>query len=138
MILRGKRAIKSTECRPVPDQLTSRRVDKVVGDGSSGPVKNPTHRVGDVAVEAGEERNPCSPGKSFRPFLPEPGPRNSGPYLRGSEGVVDLDVEVALDQLVGRTQARDTTAEDDDLRVHGSRSKVLMFLSCAEGAHRPA
>ena len=42
----------------VPVQLTSRGVDKVVRDGSGGPVRDPAHRVGDVAVEAWEEPKP--------------------------------------------------------------------------------
>src|SRR5262249_55324859 len=38
-----------------PVQLTSSRVDEVVCNGSSGPVRDPAHRVGDVSIEAWEK-----------------------------------------------------------------------------------
>jgi hypothetical protein len=111
---------------PVPVQLNSRRVYKVVRDGSSGPVRDPAHRVGDVTIEAGEEPEPVFAGQVLSAVLARPWHRKA-PGLTSGNGkkLVDLDVEIALDQLVRRTEARDAAAEDDDLWIHGSVSRIL-------------
>ena len=106
---------------PVPVQLTARRVDEVVRDGPSGPVRDPVHRVDDVAVEAGEEAKAVFTRKVLAAAGARLRHRKAPGLASGNvEAFVDLDLELALDQLVGGAEPRDTAAEDDDLRVHGS------------------
>ena len=97
-------------------QLASRRVDEVVRDGAARPVRNPAHRVGDVTVEAGEEPEPVFAGQILAAVLARPR-HGKAPGLAAGDGkeLVDLDVEVALDQLVGGAEPGDAAAEDDDL-----------------------
>ncbi len=121
VIVRGERAIRSIGMPPVTVQLTARRVDEVVRDGSGRPVRDPAHRVGDVTVEAGEEAEPVFAGQVLAAVLARPRHRKAPRLAAGNrKELVDLDVEVALDQLVGGAEARDAAAEDDDLGTHGS------------------
>ncbi len=106
---------------PVPAQLAAGRVDQVVRDGSGRPVGDPAHRVGDVTVEAREEPKPVLAGQILAAVLARPR-HGKAPRLAAGDWkkLVDLDVEVALDQLMRGAEPRDAAAEDDDLRIHGS------------------
>ena len=102
-------------------QLAARRVDQVVGDGARRPVRNPAHRVGDVTVEAREEAEPVLAGQILAAVLAGARQREAAGLAAGDgEQLVDLDVEAALDQLVGGAEAGDAAAEDDDFGIHGS------------------
>ena len=104
---------------PVAVQLTARRVDEVVGDGSRRPVRDPAHRVGDVTVEAREEPEPVFAGQVLAAVLAGLRHREASRLTAGDrQQLVDLDVEAALDQLVGGAEPGDAAAEDDDFRSH--------------------
>ena len=121
VIVRGERAMRSIGMPPGAVQLTARRVDQVVDDRSGGPVWDPAHGVGDVAVEAGEEAEAVFAGQVAAAVLARPGHREA-PGLAAWDGkqLVDLDVEAALDQFMGGAEAGDAAAEDDDFGCHGS------------------
>ena len=118
----------------VPVQSASRRVDKVVGDGSGWPVRDSGHRVGDVTVEAGEEPEPVFAGQILAAVLARARQgKAAGLAARDGKQFVDFDVEVALYEFMGGAEAGDASAEDDDLRFTGQISRLVF---CALAAAR--
>ena len=105
---------------PVSVQLTACGIDEVIGDAAGGPIWDPAHRVGDVSIEPREEPEPVFAGQILTAVLAGIRNREASGFTSGDwKQFVDLDVKVALYELVRRTEPRDAAAKNDDLRSHG-------------------
>src|SRR5688572_2555180 len=106
-------------------------VDQIVGH-SAVAARNPAHRVGDVAVEAGEEAEAVF-ARKVRPAVRTGAGNAEAPGLAAGnrQQLVDLDVELTLDQFMRSAEPGDPAAEDDDFGNHGISldSYVLPFSS---------
>src|ERR1700730_14005266 len=102
-------------------QLAAGSVDQIVRHGPGRPVRNSAHGIGHVTVEAREETKAMFAGQIFAAVPARSGYGKASRFAAWNwKELVDLDVKLALDQLMGRAKPRDAAAEDEDLRIHGS------------------